>query len=305
MRRSRCGFTLIELLVVIAIIAILIGLLLPAVQKVREAAARARCQNNLKQLGVAMHNYHLVVGSLPLYVSDGGSACCFGTWQVLILPYIEQGALFQRYQRWGDQSDWSYWYAGTINQPAVTGTRLATLTCSSDMPNSVSGVTSHNYAVNTGNTAVDDTSSTKTLTTLSGVTFAGAPFGRGLKVRLEDISDGTSTTILAAEVVQGQRMDLRGYTWWGPASGFQTFLEPNSSSPDRPYFSTGYCDPAPPNPPCVLNTTFVTFASRSRHPGGVNLALCDGSVRFVTNGIPLGTWRSLSTSKGGEVVSDY
>ena len=102
MQRSmnRVAFTLIELLVVIAIIAILIGLLLPAVQKVREAAARAKCENNLKQLATAMNNYHSVFGSLP----NGGSYEYSGSWMLLIMPYIEQDAVANLYPNWGKQS---------------------------------------------------------------------------------------------------------------------------------------------------------------------------------------------------------
>src|SRR3954467_10177143 len=97
--RPRRAFTLVELLVVIAIIAVLIGLLLPAVQKVREAANRAKCQNNLKQIGIGMHNYESSFGTLPPGVGQNG--CCWGTWMVPILPYIEQNDLFKRYSNFG------------------------------------------------------------------------------------------------------------------------------------------------------------------------------------------------------------
>ncbi|MGE3818619.1 MAG: DUF1559 domain-containing protein, partial [Isosphaeraceae bacterium] len=151
-----------------------------------------------------------------------------------------------------------------------------------------------------------------------GVRFGGAPFVdvgspfKGLTktergnspVSLSALTDGTSHTSLASEVVVGQGRDLRGFSWWGDAAGFEAFLTPNSSNPDV-IFSPYYCQSGRPNPPCVAATDELldTYAARSRHPGGVNAAMADGSVRFIKDSIDLETWRALSTSRGGEAIS--
>lgn len=188
---------------------------------------------------------------------------------------------------------------------STTGRRYAVLTCPSDQPNAPIGqITSHNYAVNYGNTSYAQD-------TYQQVKFKGAPFLPRKTVRLADITDGTSNTLLMGEVVQGQRHDLRGFTWWGDSSAIETFFPPNTTSPDAniyaPGDADGFCDPKPPNPPCVqASGAYPGFqSSRSRHPQGVNGVLCDGSVRFFSNDINVQTWRNLGSSRDGDVVGDY
>jgi prepilin-type N-terminal cleavage/methylation domain-containing protein len=317
MRRKRTGFTLIELLVVIAIIAILIGLLLPAVQKIREAAARMSCSNNLKQLGLAQHTYHDANNKLMKGVSDPltppGYTCCWGTWMVLVLPYIEQDNMFKLYQNWGGNDDTGRALSGGAStlrygsgtNKQVTTQRLKILTCPSDTPNApLSGITNHSYVLNFGNTGVWGQQS------LNGVVWAGAPFGNGLSqtrnVTLSSISDGTSNTLCASEVIMGQSNDLRGFAWWGDSAGFTTYLAPNSPLPDV-MNDPSYCVNQAPNPPCTGVPTATNppmGAARSRHSGIVNAVMLDGSVRTVSNQININTWRAMSTSRGGEVISE-
>jgi prepilin-type N-terminal cleavage/methylation domain-containing protein/prepilin-type processing-associated H-X9-DG protein len=344
-RSARPGFTLIELLVVIAIIAVLIALLLPAVQAAREAARRAQCVNNLKQVGIAMHNYHDVAGSLP----PGGMAIVDGTWQLFILPYLEQTPLYNSYNMTGTyeipgsggvkNTDGNLRYGG-VCQLTVTSARINTLTCPSDtinttgVPNSTittMPVSYHNYVVNFGSAGYYQQLSTAP-NGYGGTTFSnpyppgnwlGAPFSDAepsyYPARLQvynfaSIQDGLSNTLMASECVQGHAyngvQDLRGFTWWGEAAAFETWLAPNSPLPDLQE-STSYCPVnfpaiAPGNPPCTAPYTTsqgVVYGARSRHPGGVNTLFCDGSVKFMKNTINLFVWRGLSTTMGGEVIS--
>ncbi len=332
MDRTRRGFTLIELLVVIAIIAVLIGLLLPAVQAAREAARRAQCINNLKQVGLAMHNYATTYGSLP----PGKKGCCWGTWQMFILPYLEQGSMHNAYNFVGGQGVTEparmFRYEGAANT-TVTASRIAALTCPSSpqsapwasWPLKTIGtgphLTSHNYAANFGNTVLGQ--SDLFVGTPREVRFGGAPFGEiystegaGPSVTLAQVTDGLSNTLLAAEVVQGVGAwtsesarplgDLRGFTWWGDAAGVMAYLGPNSSEPDLIYSSAWCRSLLDGNPPCsgpISGLGGGLYASRSKHPGGVNVGLCDGSVKFVKNSIAINTWRALGTTRGGEVLS--
>lgn len=295
MRKIRHGFTLVELLVVIAIIGILVGLLLPAVQAAREAARRMQCSNNLKQLGLAMHNYHDTNNRLPSAVAD----CCWGTWVIPVMSFIELDNVARLYQNWGG-ADPGPRYGSAPNTTNVTTKRYAAFTCPSDTPNSpFSNITSHNYAVNFGNTGYGQG-------TVGTETFKGAPFSNNKtrKLGLKDMSDGTSNTLMVGEVRQGRGSDLRGFIWWGDAAGFSAYLAPNSPLPDRIY-SAGYCNNTIPNFPCaVIDSANPTmFASRSLHTGGVQATLGDGSVQFFSNSIDLVIWRALSTAQGAEVVT--
>jgi prepilin-type N-terminal cleavage/methylation domain-containing protein/prepilin-type processing-associated H-X9-DG protein len=315
------AFTLIELLVVIAIIGVLIGLLLPAVQKVREAANRSRCQNNLKQIGIALHNYHDSARQLPPglaakeaeLVAKGlaaSSVALYGTWAMEVPPYLEQGNLqyFNLGHRTAGATDQ---YLSARNRDGMTGRRIPTMTCPSDIPQVIkkggrAGLVLHNYAANYGNTSYQQGNR-------GSVPFGKAPFNArkraGFGTALEEITDGTSNTLMLAEVRQGQHQsdtqeDLRGLIWWGDASGFQTFYTPNTSEADR-LSSSGYCITRAPNPPCAATaspTHPATISARSLHPGGVNAAMCDGSVRFVSNDVKSDTWLWMGTSQGGETI---
>jgi prepilin-type N-terminal cleavage/methylation domain-containing protein/prepilin-type processing-associated H-X9-DG protein len=331
-RCQRDGFTLIELLVVIAIIAVLIALLLPAVQAAREAARRAQCVNNLKQIGLAVHNYQSSNNCLPY----GMKGCCWGTWLVPILPGIEQQALFNAWNSGGNNTSTAYdtvlRYGGAANATVVSR-RISAYLCPSDgnntaltgvYNNTINGtlfqVTSQNYVANFGNV-----SQFQIPLTVGGVTyqFLGAPFSdigsptpdistattnEGASTPTVDfagITDGLSNTMMFSEVVvptQTPHYDLRGYSWYAYGASFSGFITPNSTQPDS-QFSSGYCNNVGNNPPCTGGTLGVVVAARSRHPGGVNVGMCDGSVKFMKNSVSPTTYMALSSARGNEVIS--
>ncbi len=310
------GFTLVELLVVIAIIGILVAMLLPAVQSSREAARKLQCSNNLKQLGVAMHSYHVAHNNLPYcarHWSQGG-------WPKFTLPYLEESGIAQRW----DES------RGYHQEPNLSLCRLQIPVhiCPSDTKtrSSWGGIpyemANFNYAVNLGNTSVYRVSP------LNGVTYHEAPFyyeesptAEVKTVNFSDITDGTSNTVMLAEIRQAPDLlatdathkDLRGLVWYGHQSGITTHEAPNTAVPD--YVQNGWCpkpvDAADIGMPCANQSGHSTGATpknlfaRSTHSGGVQVALCDGSVRFVLDSIDLTTWRNLGSSKDGKPLKPY
>jgi prepilin-type N-terminal cleavage/methylation domain-containing protein len=314
----RIAFTLIELLVVIAIIAILIGLLLPAVQKVREAAARAKCSNNLKQMGIAHHSYHDTNGTLMPMIGPYG--CCWGTWAVLILPHVEQENAYKRYQNWGGNDTIKVdfparvtvgpkypRYGHSLNRSAATGRRYSVLSCPSDQDNTpISNMTNLNYVVcgGTGGTYGSRPAGAPNGFKVAPGMFNGAgsvATRKARKIKLTDVTDGLTNTVMMGEVLQGQGKDLRGFAWWGDASAFSTFAPPNTKIPDQIY-TAGYCKNQPQRGlPCT--TPGAVFYSRSHHTGGVNVGLGDGSVRFVRNSINPTTWLRMGSPNDGFVIT--
>jgi prepilin-type N-terminal cleavage/methylation domain-containing protein/prepilin-type processing-associated H-X9-DG protein len=329
-KRARPGFTLVELLVVIAIIGILIALLLPAVQAAREAARRSQCLNNQKQLALALQNYHdgqkvLPPGGIWLATGapspDGRNPNWGATWVTMLLPYFEQVQLYNQYN-FGRPARHAQ------NQPA-TSQKIAALVCPSSenltQPLTQSGgiFAKGNYGANF---ASDDAFSIGDWDNplLSGVISAVAARGR----TLDEIKDGTSNTLVTSEVL-GMDVQDDGRGAWahvcGPVvsanssiycaqsganctyTGVVTFIyTPNRSLPGLERDQPAHCGGDANFRYCDDNTgAGAGIGARSRHPGGVNFALADGSARFASETISPRIWRDLFTPHGREASLEF
>jgi prepilin-type processing-associated H-X9-DG protein len=313
---------------VIAIIAVLIALLLPAVQQAREAARRTQCKNNMKQLGLAMHNYHDTFNTFPMGTYAVGLPATPTVVSAMLspprqsyywslYPYIEQANVYNLMnEAWRGRL--YFWNAvpAALPQPpnALIATVMPVLLCPSDgyggspkrIPGAVHHHTANNYGAFMGQRMSDQYRKV-------------AIFGLLSSTKMRDIVDGTTNALMLGEKLTGTIKDGRGSAWiTNPAHiGTYTEITPNSSAPDVLYPSANQCvvaDPFINNPqmnlPCAWGTNAEPFdtlyaTSRSRHEGGVNVTLADGSVRFLSENLDLTTYRRLGYMGDGAVVGDF
>ncbi len=303
MRRK--GFTLIELLVVIAIIAILVALLLPAVQQAREAARRSQCRNNLKQIGLALHNYHDTHNVFPPgHILNPPNLGDRMTFPGFIWPQLEQSALYDLIPS-GSSPDWGG--CGNAQQSQLLGTNVTVFQCPSD------GDSEFGHSCRSRNNYITNTGLGVLRKELLPSHRAGL-FFQNSRMRMRDITDGTSHTMGMSEIIKvrrGQRGAFRGVWSYPEGSHYQHDRTPNTPIPDE--IRTSWCDenePEDPLAPCIgtyaaHNTRAIRMAARSRHAGGVHGMLMDGSVRFVSSNVNLDIWQALGTPYGNEVIGEY
>jgi len=312
LRRRFRGFTLIELLVVIAIIAILIALLLPAVQQAREAARRTQCKNNLKQIGLALHNYHdtyLVFPMANVVRFDNAVRGDGWTWQARILPFIDQAPLFNRVSGVmgtdiGNQDS-------TEQRLAGRDTRITNFQCPSHPASTISNASKNGYQVSTYNGVTGSVCfNDDQLDAATDVGYAGdGMFHMNSRVRIGDVTDGTSSTFLVAEVqdeLNGSPNENRL-----PGSDRRYCFSDNSDG-NPPTDITEYLVGMELNDPINANHRDTNgyynntgeYAG-SYHVGGAQFLMTDGAVRFVSQNINMNLYQGVSTRGKGEVNGEF
>ncbi|HWL06825.1 MAG TPA: DUF1559 domain-containing protein [Planctomicrobium sp.] len=332
-RDDRVGFTLIELLVVIAIIAILVALLLPAVQQAREAARRSQCKNNLKQMGLALHNYHdthrvfpfgMMNGINAFAVEDPSSAGFGGTnrisWFPMILPFIDQSPLYQEWVTLGlnASSMGTWWDNGRAGR---SNTIVPAMLCPSDpgtAKRTVNGFAG-NYQLCGGSRAWGPQATTlrQAVVDADNLSPKGMFFPRS-RVSIRDITDGASNTLMVSEILiapdtgtagtsctgVGNR-DMRGLYWNAVHMGSLFIAErtPNSKAAD--VIGWGGVGTLTDPYPVTCNYSGNIMSARSMHTGGVHVTMADGGVRFISDNINTVTFQRLGTRAEGEVVDEF
>jgi prepilin-type N-terminal cleavage/methylation domain-containing protein/prepilin-type processing-associated H-X9-DG protein len=318
--RTRRGFTLVELLVVIAIIGMLVALLLPAVQAAREAARRSQCSNNLKQLGLALHNYESTYKVFPQGRNKYPQVVSA---LARVLPYIEQANAYELVDPNGTLA------VGGQNDLAAR-TQLSMFVCPSDAQRGQvpgSNYYGTNYAACNGTGVLEDAAGTITYPTIAGGNgvFAQAP------QRLADILDGLSNTAAFSESLIGDGAAVASMPTDARMISMVVLEVPGGNDPTPSACESGagvwnarrgeqwinghfgntlynhYYTPNPANKWDCGNGSHnkALSTARSYHPGGVQILLCDGSARFLGESIALDVWRSLATRKGSEAVSAW
>ncbi len=312
----RLGFTLIELLVVIAIIAVLIALLLPAVQQAREAARRTQCKNNLKQLGLALHNYHDIHNRFPIGAQRGFKP----SWRVAVFPQLDQAPLFNKLDF---NLDFRSPYSG--NNTVLQGTSLPGWNCPSS-PCLRTGASGSEQCWNGGNPQLVDyvgiggatpdpggrASVISTSNYDGGLYGANGMLNVALSLNLAAATDGSSNTLLVGEnsdytLVGTTKTDLRS-NYYGGWSGFSDQPNPFSGSPDS--WSTGVTTVRYPintqgTPAGAIHTWEANLPLRSAHVGGAHVLMGDGSTRFLSNNLDLNTLLRLAVKDDGQVIGDF
>ncbi|QDT32253.1 DUF1559 domain-containing protein [Thalassoglobus polymorphus] len=328
--RRMPGFTLIELLVVIAIIAILVALLLPAVQQAREAARRSQCKNNLKQLGIAMHNYldtHSVFPYGHQQELYAGQTKRRDSWFQRILPFVDQAPRYNLYENYHTVDPYKAEYIHRITDQDIVGP-VPSASCPSDPESPGRGgnggtvAFQSSYAVSAGagqTISVDPTTQNITVTNMNvaNTTQSTGLFYLNSKTGINTCRDGSSNTLLFSEGIvrdssKGGWGELGGH--WGGAPhgafGFSVAETPNTTVPDRVYSCKQTSVAGAPNlAPCENGNADGLSGrwnfARSYHTGGVQVTLADGSVRFISENLDRQTWLKLGMPQDGQVIGEF